>query len=44
VVHAGIKQNALSRRGFASVNVRGNTNIAIALDGGLASHDSLSLI
>jgi len=38
VVHAGVKQDTLGRGGFAGVDVRGNTNIAIALDGCLAGH------
>jgi len=39
VVHTGVKQYALSRGGLTSVNVSGNTDIAVALNGGLASHD-----
>ena len=39
VVHAGVKQNTLGRGGFACVNVRRNTNVAVALNGGMASHN-----
>jgi hypothetical protein len=39
VVHAGIEKNTLGRGGFAGVNVRRNTDIAVALNGGCASHD-----
>jgi hypothetical protein len=39
VVHAGIKKNALGRCGFTGVNVSRDTNIAVALNGGIASHD-----
>jgi hypothetical protein len=38
VVHAGVKQNALSRCGFTSVDMRRNTNVAVALNRGMASH------
>ena len=44
VVHAGIKQNALGRCGLAGVDVRRNTNVAVALDGSLASHDGSLVI
>jgi len=43
VVDTGIKQNALGRGGLAGVDVSRNTNVAIALDGGLASHDEYLL-
>jgi hypothetical protein len=39
VVHTGVEQDALGRGGLASVDVRGDTDVAVALDGGLASHD-----
>src|SRR5690606_306487 len=39
VGHTGVKQNALGSRGLACVDVRGNTNIAVALNRGLASHN-----
>jgi hypothetical protein len=39
VVYAGVEQDALSRGGFTSVNVSRNTDIAVTLNGGLASHD-----
>jgi hypothetical protein len=39
VVHAGIKKNTFGGSGFASVNVRRNTDIAVALNGSIASHD-----
>jgi hypothetical protein len=38
VVHTGVKQNPLGGGGFASVNVRRNADVAITLDGCLASH------
>ena len=43
VVHAGVIQDALGRRGFSCIDVGRNTNIPVALDGGLASHDGESL-
>ena len=39
VVHTGIEKHALGGRGLASVNVGRNTDIAVALNGGMASHD-----
>jgi hypothetical protein len=39
VVDAGVEQDALGRRRLAGVDVRADTDIAVALDGGLASHD-----
>jgi hypothetical protein len=39
VVHTGVEKNALGGRGFAGVDVSRNTNVAIALNGRLASHD-----
>src|SRR3546814_5459274 len=41
VVDAGIKQNALGGGGFPCIDVRRDTNIAIALDWGFAGHDSV---
>jgi hypothetical protein len=38
VGHAGVKQDTFGRGGLASVNVGRDTDIAVALDGGLASH------
>ena len=32
-------EDALGGGGFTRVNVRGNTDVAIALDGSIASHD-----
>jgi hypothetical protein len=39
VVHAGIKKDALGRGGFSGVNVSRNADVAIALNGSMASHD-----
>jgi hypothetical protein len=39
VIHTGVKKNTLGGGGFTRVNVRGNTDVAIALDGSIASHD-----
>jgi hypothetical protein len=39
VIHTGVKKNTLGGGGFSCVNVRGNTDIAITLDGSYASHD-----
>ena len=39
VVHAGIKKYALGSRSFTGVNVSRDTDIAITLNGGMASHD-----
>jgi hypothetical protein len=39
VVHAGVKQDTFGCGGLAGVNVSRNTDIAITLDGGGASHD-----
>ena len=36
--HTGVEQDTLCRGGFTCVNVRRDTDIAVALDGGLASH------
>jgi hypothetical protein len=42
VVHTGVEQDALGRRGLAGVDVRRDADVAVALDGGLAGHDLLS--
>jgi hypothetical protein len=39
VVHAGVEQDALGGGGFTSVDVSGDTDIAVALNGGLAGHN-----
>jgi hypothetical protein len=39
VVHTGVVEDALGRRGLAGVDVRRDTDVAVALDGGLAGHD-----
>jgi hypothetical protein len=39
MINAGVLKNALGRCGLASVNVSGNTDIAVSLDGSLASHN-----
>jgi hypothetical protein len=38
VIHTGVIEDALSHRGFAGVNVRADTDIAVALDRGFACH------
>ena len=38
VVHAGVKKNPLGSGCFTSVNVGGNTDVAVALNRGMASH------
>ena len=38
VVHAGVVQDALGRGGLAGVDVRGNADVAVPLNGGLTSH------
>jgi len=38
VIDAGVEQDALSRCGFASVDMSRDTDVAVALNGGLASH------
>jgi hypothetical protein len=44
VRNAGVKKNALCRSGLASINVSANTDIAIAVNRGFASHvDTLLL-
>ena len=43
VIHAGVKQNTLGRGGLASVNMRRNTDVAVALNGGMASQLSTRL-
>ena len=39
VVHTGVVKNTLGGGGFTRVNVSGNTDVAIALDRSIASHD-----
>jgi hypothetical protein len=39
VVHTSVKKNALGRGGFSGVDVSRDTDIAVALNGGMASHD-----
>ena len=39
VVHTGLEQNPLGSGCLAGVNMSGNTNVAVALNGGMASHD-----
>ena len=36
VNHAGVEKETLGQRGFAGVNVSGNTDIAVTLKGSLA--------
>src|SRR3546814_10054564 len=43
VVDAGIEQDAFSRGGFPCIDVRRDTNVAIALDRGFAGHGRLIL-
>lgn len=43
VVDAGVIQDALGGRGFSCIDVSRNTNVPVALDGCLASHDGVSL-
>jgi hypothetical protein len=43
VVHTGVEKDALGRGGLASIDVRRNTDVSVALDGGLAGHDSLQI-
>jgi hypothetical protein len=38
VVHAGVEQDALGGGGLAGIDVRGDADVAVALDGGLAGH------
>src|SRR5690606_7028414 len=38
VVHAGVEQDALGRGGLASVDVRGNADVAVTLEGRGAGH------
>jgi hypothetical protein len=44
VVHAGVEKNTLGGGGFAGVNVGRNTDVAVALNGGIASHENPWLI
>jgi hypothetical protein len=39
VVHTRVVQDALGGGGLAGIDVRADTDIAVALDGGLAGHD-----
>jgi hypothetical protein len=39
VAHASIKKHALGGSGFTGVNVSRDTDITVALNGGMASHD-----
>ena len=39
VIDASVEQHAFGRRCLACVDVSGNTDIAVALNGGLASHN-----
>jgi hypothetical protein len=41
MVDSGIKQDALRRRRFASVDVGADADVAVTLDGGLAGHYNL---
>ena len=43
VVDAGVEQDALGGRGLAGVDVRRDTDVPVALDGGLAGHDKLQM-
>ena len=43
VVHTGVEQDALGGGGLAGVDVRGDTDVAVALDGGLAGHENYSV-
>ncbi len=38
VVHTGVEQDPFGGRGLAGIDVRGDTDVAVALDGGLAGH------
>ncbi|MNS70698.1 hypothetical protein D3C72_1040450 [compost metagenome] len=42
VGHARVEQDTFGGGGLAGVDVRGDTDVAVALDGGLAGHDVLS--
>jgi hypothetical protein len=39
VIDAGVEQDAFRRGGLPCIDVRRDANVAIALDGGFASHD-----
>nr|WP_293595936.1 hypothetical protein [Polaromonas sp. 39-63-25] len=43
VVHAGVKEDPLGGRGFSGIDVRGNANVAVVLNGGSAGHKLLSV-
>src|SRR5690606_3322286 len=38
VVHAGVEQDAVGSRGLTGIDVGGDTNVAVALNGGLTGH------
>jgi hypothetical protein len=40
VADASVEQHAFGGGGLAGVNVRGNTNVAVARQGGCTSHES----
>src|SRR2546427_7403537 len=44
VGHTGIEQDTFRGGGFACVDVGGDTDVAVALDGGLASHDGSLIV
>jgi len=44
VAHAGVKQDALGRRGLAGIDVSADPDVAIALDGGFAGHVNLLVV
>jgi hypothetical protein len=39
MVHTGVVQDTLGGRGFTGVDVSGDTDIAVALNGSLAGHN-----
>src|SRR5882757_2303419 len=41
VVHAGVEQHTLGGGGLAGVNMSGNTDIAVTLDGRIAGHEEI---
>jgi hypothetical protein len=43
VIHTGVEQDAFGGRGFTCVDVRRNTDVAIAFNRGFACHDLLSI-
>ena len=44
VGHPGVEKDALRGRGLSCVDVRGNPDVAVAVDGCLACHDGLSSV